>query len=54
MATTKLWPVRGRIGKLVSYVENPDKTDAALAAASRSLADVLAYAEQPEKTVESK
>ncbi len=50
MATTKLWPVRGRIGKLVSYVENPDKTDAALAAASRSLADVLAYAEQPEKT----
>ena len=26
MATTKIWPVRGRLGNVVIYAENPDKT----------------------------
>lgn len=27
MATTSIWSVKGWLGKVVVYVENPDKTD---------------------------
>ena len=27
MATTSIWRVKGRLGKLISYVENPEKTE---------------------------
>ncbi len=26
MATTSLWRIRGRIGSVIDYIENPDKT----------------------------
>ena len=27
MATTSLWHIKGRLGDLIDYVENPQKTD---------------------------
>ena len=27
MATTSIWAVKGWLGKVVLYIENPDKTD---------------------------
>lgn len=27
MATTKIWEVKGWLGKVVIYIENPDKTE---------------------------
>lgn len=52
MATTKIWKVKGWIGQVVHYVENPDKTtnpdfnEADL----QSLRDVMNYATQDYKT----
>ena len=58
MATTSLWRVNGWLGKVVIYVENPDKTDnpAFFEKAdmtddqAQELADVIAYAVQSRKT----
>lgn len=61
MATTSIWSIRGWLGKVVIYVENPDKTmhpeTAKLAGRSgmeeedtQSLSDVIAYAVNAEKT----
>ena len=65
MATTSIWSVKGWLGKVVIYVENPDKTTApeiaklpgyekGEAAQSeekiQSLSDVIAYAVNAEKT----
>ena len=60
MATTAIWNVKGWLGKVLIYVENPDKTDNPAVAkvedadssGVEGLADVLDYAMQEEKTLE--
>ena len=58
MATTSIWSVKGWIGKVVIYVENPDKTtnpkfferkDMSENQAG-GLLDVIDYATNPQKT----
>ena len=58
MATTSIWSVKGWIGKVVIYVENPDKTtnpkffkrkDVSEKQAG-GLLDVIKYATNPQKT----
>ena len=46
MATTKIWDVRGWIGKVIRYAENPDKTENPewSAADCEQLQDVMEYA----------
>ena len=43
MAVTKIWAVKGRVDKVLSYVKNPEKTDTALR-------DALHYAVNDMKT----
>lgn len=61
MATTSIWSVKGWLGKVVIYVENPEKTTAAeivklpgyetqKEGEVQSLSDVIAYAVNEEKT----
>lgn len=61
MATTSIWSIKGWLGKLVIYVENPEKTEQPKTADTgpelseqggdtQSLADVIAYAVSEEKT----
>lgn len=58
MATTAIWDVKGWLGKVVIYVENPDKTDNPkffekpdmTDAERQGLSDVLTYAANPAKT----
>lgn len=45
MAVTSIWSVKGWIGKVLLYIENPEKT-------VDSLETVLAYAENGEKTMQ--
>lgn len=47
MATTSIWSVKGWIGKVLSYAENPDKT---MRQQEQELSDVIAYAVNEEKT----
>jgi len=59
MATTKIWPVRGWLGRLVIYVENPAKTERPrhignpdiLKDSAQGLEDVIVYAMSMNKTV---
>lgn len=61
MATTSIWSVKGWLGKLLIYVENPEKTDnpefinGSIIGEQdvKSLADVIAYAVNEEKTRDS-
>lgn len=60
MATTSIWSVKGWLGKVVIYVENPEKTVAPeivklpenhrVQEDTQSLSDVIAYAVNKEKT----
>ena len=56
MATTSLWRVKGYIGKVLLYAENPDKTtnpttlEVPKHANRDSLEDVIAYASREEAT----
>lgn len=58
MATTSIWRVHGWLGKLVLYVENPDKTENPAfyekpdmtQRETQGLSDVIEYAVQQEKT----
>ena len=58
MATTSLWRIDGWLGKVVVYIENPDKTDNPefyekpdmTEEQTQSLADVIEYAVTSEKT----
>lgn len=59
MATTSIWSVKGWLGKILIYVENPEKTknpeyvERKIEEREReSLADVIDYAVNPEKTKE--
>jgi hypothetical protein len=45
MATTAIWAVKGQLGRVVEYVENPEKT-----LTQETLRDVLDYAAQERKT----
>lgn len=44
MATTKIWPVRDRLKRLVDYANNPEKTE------YKDLQNVIEYAGSSEKT----
>ena len=46
MATTKIWPVRDSLRRVVDYAQNPEKTT------YLDLRNVLHYAANEEKTVE--
>jgi hypothetical protein len=58
MATTAIWSVKGWLGKVVVYVENPEKTEnpaffekqGMTAAQTQGLSDVIDYAVQSRKT----
>ena len=58
MATTSIWRVKGWLGKVVIYVENPDKTANPQYYAKENmtdrdgqgLSDVICYAVNSEKT----
>ena len=58
MATTSLWRIKGWLGKVVLYIENPDKTDNPAFYEKRDmteeqaqgLSDVIEYAVNSEKT----
>lgn len=52
MAVTKLWPVNVRLGQVIDYAENPEKTANPQFDEARlqALGDVLAYAKDEEKT----
>ena len=70
MATTSIWSIKGWLGKLVIYVENPEKTEQPKEAGvenyfseekekmseqdTQSLSDVIAYAVNAEKTEQEK
>lgn len=61
MATTSIWAVKGWLGKVVIYVENPDKTEnptyfekqGMTAGQAQGLSDVIDYAAQSVKTQQS-
>ena len=54
MAVTKLWPVKCRLGAVIDYAENPEKTMKNKSKYSdadyQALKDVIAYAKNEEKT----
>lgn len=52
MATTKIWDVRGWLGQVVNYIENPEKTENTgfSEADIQGLRDVMNYATQDYKT----
>lgn len=52
MAVSKLWPVHSRLGQVIDYAANPEKTAAAVytEAQYQALRDVIAYAKDEEKT----
>lgn len=58
MATTSIWRVNGWLGKVLIYIENPDKTENPTAyekqdmdgMEAQGLSDVIKYAIQQQKT----
>ena len=52
MAVSKLWPVTSRLGQVIDYAANPEKTAAAVYTEEQyqALRDVIAYAKDEEKT----
>ena len=61
MATTSIWRVKGWLGKVVIYAENPDKTtnpkfytqEDMTEQDGQQLSDVIRYAVNPKKTQET-
>lgn len=49
MAVTSIWRVHGRVGKVLDYVENAEKTTA-VSSGDGDLSDVIDYAIQQRKT----
>ena len=49
MAVTSIWRVHGRVGKVLDYVENAEKTTA-VSTGDSDLSDVIDYAIQQHKT----
>lgn len=58
MATTSLWRIRGQLGKVVTYVENADKTtsptEIPAGVSSETLEDLIAYAGREDATNQRK
>ena len=62
MATTSIWAVKGWLGQVVIYVENPEKTanpayyekQSMTTTQAQGLSDVIDYATQSRKTTLSK
>ena len=52
MAVSKLWAVNSRLGQVIDYAANPEKTAADIYSEEQyqALADVLSYAKDEEKT----
>ena len=52
MAVSKLWAVTSRLGQVINYAANPEKTAADIYTEEQyqALRDVLAYAKDEEKT----
>lgn len=52
MAVSKLWPVTVRLGRVIDYATNPEKTSGKVYTQKQyqALADVLSYAKDEEKT----
>ena len=52
MAVSKLWAVNSRLGQVIDYAANPEKTAADIYTEEQyqALADVLSYAKDEEKT----
>lgn len=58
MAVTKLWSVTERLGQVIDYATNPEKTSANIkrefsTEQYQALADVIAYAKDEEKQSEN-
>lgn len=58
MAVTKLWSVTERLGQVIDYATNPEKTSANIKREFspeqyQALADVIAYAKDEEKQSEN-
>ena len=61
MATTSIWAVKGWLGKVVLYIENPEKTESPQFYRQKNmtdvqvqnLSDVIDYAARPDKTTEA-
>lgn len=49
MATTSLWHIKGRLGDLIDYVENPDKT---IPKGTEDFFNVFDYVRRPDKTAD--
>ena len=49
MATTSLWHIKGRLGDLIDYVENPDKT---VPKGTEDFFNVFEYVRRPDKTTD--
>jgi hypothetical protein len=53
MAVTKIWNIRGWVGRAVQYIENPEKTQSPLNATEhQSMEDVMLLAMQDERAAE--
>lgn len=52
MAVSKLWAVNSRLGQVIDYAANPEKTAVDIYSEEQyqALADVLSYAKDEEKT----
>ena len=53
MAVTSIWPIKGRIGKVIEYARNPEKTTEKgleKQAALHAIGDVIEYAANDMKT----
>lgn len=52
MAVSKLWSVTSRLGQVIDYAANPEKTAADIYTEEQyqALRDVLSYAKDEEKT----
>ena len=49
MATTSLWHIKGRLGDLIDYVENPEKT---VPKGTEDFFNVFEYVRRPDKTTD--
>ena len=50
MAVTKIWRVRGSVGKIIDYADNPKKTASGSDDELSGLEEVLKYADDDVKT----
>ena len=49
MAATSLWHIKGNLGDLIAYVENPEKT---IPKGTEDFFNVFSYIQNPQKTAD--